>query len=124
MYGNLTPSNIKQPNLKLIKLWWLYKRFEVQSPPTPKTDWYLGLMIKELSLGVDAMGWNFLKKKKKKKANKVQFGQKWIFVTKHALCTQPPSILKTQINPLIGPKNEYNDDQWAEHLVRMENYYN
>ena len=25
---------------------WLNKRSEVQSPPTPKTDWYLDLIIK------------------------------------------------------------------------------
>ena len=32
---------------QLVKsLIWLYKRFGVQSPPTPKTDWRLDLMIK------------------------------------------------------------------------------
>ena len=42
------------------------KRFGVQSLPTQKTDWYLGLMIydKELSSWAVVIGWNSLKKKK------------------------------------------------------------
>ena len=32
------------------------KRSRVQSPPTPKTNQYLDLMIKELLLGADAIG--------------------------------------------------------------------
>ena len=42
----------------------MYKRSKVQSLPILKTDWCLDLMIRELSLGVDALGWNSLKKKK------------------------------------------------------------
>ena len=50
--------------LNWYNLWWLYKRSRVQSLPTLKTDWCLGLMIKELSSRADIIDWNFLKKKK------------------------------------------------------------
>ena len=40
------------------------KRFGVQSLSTPKTYWNLGLMIKKLSLGANAIGRNSPKKKK------------------------------------------------------------
>ena len=39
------------------------KRYSVQFPSTPKTDWCLGLMIKELLSGADIIDWNSLKKK-------------------------------------------------------------
>ena len=48
----------------------MYKRFEVQFPPTPKIDWCLGLMIKSFHQERNAINWNSLQKKKKKFINK------------------------------------------------------
>ena len=54
-------------------LWWLNKKFGVQSPPIIKTNWCLGLLIKSKIVEADVIDWNSIKKFKKKKLEKLYF---------------------------------------------------